>query len=77
MAREIIQAPIPAGIVDKLAKIAGLLGSDCDGERSAAAFQASRILFEHRLTWRQVIEAAGPRAPIVVIQEAPSWRPTP
>ena len=53
---------VPAALVDKLAKVAGLLGSDHDGERSAAAFRATTLIREAGLTWRQLIEAAGPRA---------------
>ena len=52
---------VPAALVDKLAKVAGLLGSDHDGERAAAAYRATAIIREAGLTWRQVIEAAGPR----------------
>ena len=64
--------PIPDAIVDRLAKICGLLGSNQDGERSAAAYQATKILQEHRLTWRDVIEAAGRREAEQL--EAPDWR---
>ena len=53
---------VPADVVDRLAKVAGLLGSDHDGERSAAAFRASTILHAAGLTWRELVEAAGPRS---------------
>ena len=66
---------LPPDIVDRLAKICGLLGSDQDGERAAAAWHASQILFEHKLTWRDLIQAAGSRhdAPIR-FEPTPSWR---
>ena len=48
--------PIPRPAVEKLAKICGLLGSDQDGERSAAAHQATQLLRRHGMTWREVIE---------------------
>ena len=52
---------VPAALVDKLAKVAGLLGSDHDGERSAAAYRATVLIREAGLTWAEVIRAAGPR----------------
>ena len=52
---------LPKHIIDRLAKVAGLLGSANDGERSAAAYRATQILRDCGLTWRDVIEAAGPR----------------
>lgn len=42
-------------LLDRLSKIMGMLGSDHDGERSAAAWQASKLLREAKLTWRDVI----------------------
>jgi hypothetical protein len=41
-------------VIGKLSKIAGLFGSDHDGERSAAAWQATRLLQAHGLTWADV-----------------------
>ena len=56
---------VPAGIVDKLAKVAGILGLQPrqGKEVAAAAHRATCMLREAGLTWRQVIEAAGPRTP--------------
>ena len=47
-------------VAAKLAKICGLLGSDHDGERSAAAWQATRLLQAHGLTWTSVFAPAPP-----------------
>ena len=49
---------LPAELIDRLAKVAGMLGSDHAGERAAAALQATRIIREAGWTWRDVIEAA-------------------
>ena len=43
---------------DLLAKVCGLLGSDHDGERSAAAYRASQMLRAAGLTWRELVERA-------------------
>ena len=66
---------LPAELINRLAKVAGMLGSDHDGERAAAALQATRIIREAGWTWRDVIEAAGSRheAPIQ-FDRAPTWR---
>ena len=69
-----LPAGLPAELVDKLAKVAGLLASDLAGERSAAAWHASQIIREAGLTWRDIIEAAG-RTPIQFTPSpALSWR---
>ena len=52
---------IPRDLIERMAKVCGMLGSDQHGERSAAAFQATKILKGAGLTWRELIEAAGPR----------------
>ncbi len=39
----------------KLAKVAGLLGSDFDGERAVAAAVATRILRDNNLTWTDLV----------------------
>ncbi len=39
----------------RLIKILGLLASDRDGERAAAAWQASRIIKSAGLTWEEVL----------------------
>lgn len=44
----------------RLAKICGLLGSDQDGERSAAAWQATKLLRSQGLTWTDVFTPALP-----------------
>src|SRR4051812_42248162 len=45
-------------LATKLAKICGLLGSDQDGERSAAAWHATRLLRTHGMTWADVFKPA-------------------
>ena len=42
--------------------LAGLLGSDHDGERRAAACRATALIRDAGLTWAEVIRAAGPRS---------------
>lgn len=54
---------VPVELIDKLSKVAGLLGSSIDGERSAAAFGATALIREAGLTCAEVIRAAGPRLP--------------
>lgn len=69
--------PVPhisAALVDQLAKVAGLLGSDHDGERAAAGYRATALIREIGLIRRQVIEAAGPRTIEVEPDDLPSWR---
>ena len=69
-----MMAPIPPAVVNRLAKVAGLLGSSHDGERSAAAYRATEILREHGLTWRELVElaakGAAPAEPIMIEREA-------
>ena len=55
-----MMAALPPDAAAKLSKICGLLGSDQDGERSAAAHQATRLLRSHGLTWADVISPARP-----------------
>ncbi len=45
-------------VATKLAKICGLLGSAHDGERSAAAYQATRLLQAHGYSWQDVFAVA-------------------
>ncbi|MFT8246592.1 hypothetical protein [Roseomonas sp. BN140053] len=56
---------------DKLAKVAGLLASDQDGERAAAAWQASRLLTSCGWSWAELVERATTPTPI------PQSRPQP
>ena len=76
-----MMAPIPPAAVDRLAKVASLLGSSHDGERSAAAYRATEILRELGLTWRELVERAcaePPQARIEPPEEGPDlpmhWR---
>lgn len=59
-------AILPPGAQDRLIKLAGLLGSDFDGERSNAAAAATRLLRDNGLTWRDLLTPAlpRPRAPV-------------
>lgn len=43
--------------LERFRKIAGLLGSEHEGERSVAALKASAFLKEHGLTWADVTVA--------------------
>jgi hypothetical protein len=56
---------------DRLRKLCGMLGSDHDGERAAAALAADKLVRGLGLTWHQVI------APPIVPDHSPrvrSWR---
>jgi hypothetical protein len=48
---------------DKLVKVCGLLASDHDGERAAAARQAVKMLQAAGLTWGDIIRPAQPVPP--------------
>jgi hypothetical protein len=50
---------LPPEVASRLAKVAGLLGSDFDGERAAAAATATRILQEHGLTWSDLVHGGA------------------
>jgi hypothetical protein len=52
---------VPPDVLDRLRKIAGLLGSEHAGERAAAAAKANEILARYRITWADVVDgtAAG------------------
>ena len=54
-------AHLPPDIVDKLAKVLGMLGSDFDGEVAAAGRRADAMVKGAGLTWGQVIAPAAPR----------------
>ncbi|WP_120010412.1 hypothetical protein [Teichococcus vastitatis] len=67
-------------VASKLVKICGLLGSDQEGERSAAAWQATRLLQKHGMSWQDVFAASplpppSPPQPSPAPQRAsrPSW----
>jgi hypothetical protein len=49
----------PPQQLDKLAKVAGLLASDQDGEVLAAARAATRILQQHRMSWQDLVLAVA------------------
>jgi len=53
-------AELPAEAADRLVKILGMLGSQHDGERAAAARKADEIVrTELGMTWTDVLGAAG------------------
>ncbi len=54
-------AILPARDLDRLQKLAGLLGSDGDGERANAARMCTDLLRGHGLTWRDALTPALPR----------------
>jgi hypothetical protein len=55
------RAQLEPATADRLAKILGLLGSDHDGERAAAAAKADQLIRGLGLTWRDIV--APPIAP--------------
>ncbi|MCU0983598.1 MAG: hypothetical protein MUC89_01480 [Acetobacteraceae bacterium] len=55
--------PLTPEIRERLAKIAGRLGSDHEGERAAAGLMATRLLRAHNLTWSDALLAAQPAPP--------------
>ncbi len=57
----------------RLAKLLALLGSDHAGERDAAAVAAHRLVVQHGLTWRQVVEPAAIEKPL---PELGTWHTT-
>jgi hypothetical protein len=52
-------ALVPA-VADRLVKLAGLFGSDHDGERAEAARQADRLVRSLGLAWQDVIVTPPP-----------------
>jgi hypothetical protein len=66
-----VSLKIPGPAFNKLVKIAGLLTSDQDGERSAAALMASNILRTHKVSWAELLTRG-----VVILHEAPP-RPEP
>ncbi len=48
-------AALPSPARERLMRIAGMFGSQFPGERANAAEAATRLLQEHRLTWRDVL----------------------
>jgi hypothetical protein len=42
-------------VVERLARICGMFGSDHDGERASAAAMADKILRQHGVTWPQIL----------------------
>lgn len=57
-------------VAAKLSKVCGMLGSEHDGERAAAAAKASMLLRAHGLTWADVFASAA--APILVEPAPPA-----
>jgi hypothetical protein len=48
------------GAADMLAKLLGMLGSDHDGERAAAALKAHQLVKARGLTWKEIIQVERP-----------------
>lgn len=57
----------------RLAKLLGMLGSDHDGERAAAALAASRFVRARGVTWPQVLRPPAVEKPL---PELGAWRQT-
>lgn len=51
---------LPPADLSRLGKLAGMLGSDFDGERATAAALASNLLKNHGLTWADVFRVPDP-----------------
>ena len=47
-------------VLDRLVKLLGMLGSNHDGERAAAALKANALMREHGLVWSDVIPTPIP-----------------
>jgi hypothetical protein len=56
-------ALLPSPATERLVRIAGMLGSDFEGERANAAAAATRLLQQHGMTWRDLIECGCPASP--------------
>lgn len=55
----------------RLVKLLGLLGSDQDGERAAAAKAADELVKRHGMTWDGVVKLCAP-APTINTQSDPN-----
>ena len=54
-----MHAALDPSVSAKLAKVCGLLGSDHDGERAAAAAAATRILRDAGVSWSELLSAGA------------------
>ena len=54
---------LPDDARTRLAKVCGLLASDQDGERAAAALLATRLLRSHGLSWADLLTPAASPPP--------------
>jgi hypothetical protein len=61
-------------IATKLAKICSLLGSHHDGERSAAAHAATKLLRAQGLSWEDVFTPALPAPPQWPVHREPTYQ---
>jgi hypothetical protein len=66
-----MRAGLPAPIAGRFVKVCGLLASNHDGERAAAAAKATDMLRQHGLTWENVIACGCPKA---ADSSSPDWR---
>jgi hypothetical protein len=64
---------LPAACRPKFAKLLGLLGSDHQGERDAAALAAHRLVMRAGLSWEQIITPAPVEK---ALPELGTWRET-
>ncbi len=62
---------LPPPAVDRLAKVCGLLASNHDGERAAAAARASEMLRAAGWSWRDLVERGTRPAPPAPAQHRP------
>lgn len=68
-----MRAALDPAVAAKLAKVCGLLGSDHDGERAAAAAAGTRLLRALGLTWGDLFEPSP--APMAVARQASALPP--
>ena len=53
------QASNPKIDISKFSRVCGMLGSDFDGERAAAALAATRMLANSGMTWSELFESVA------------------
>jgi hypothetical protein len=70
-----VTALLPADALERLIRLAGMMGSNQLGERAAAAAKATELLQAHKLTWRELLEGLRP-APALEPPER-DWRADP
>ncbi len=65
---------IPDSLIERLAKLLEMLGSEHAGERAAAGAKAHGLLRSHGLTITQVLTAPRLGAPVAEIRQKPMFK---